>query len=501
LAIELAAARARLLGPAALLSRLDQALDLVSTSRLAPSRQKTLRDTVAWSHDLLTPAQQAFFRRLAVFAGGADLEAVAAVTAVTAAATDSADGSDPFDVVADLADASLVAMTEGPDGEPRVALLETIRAFADEQLRAAGEDGAARSAHAGHYLRVAQRLESLREHQHHEARDLAEIELENFREALGWTLRSEPDAPGGPADLRTGLLLCSALGWVWYVGGYLAEGRRWLERAIDLAADEVSEGLVDCLAVLANLLVAQGEIVRARDLAARSVTLARTDGDARRLAYALGVLGTAQLHLDHLDAARASLQEAVHLLRQQDGRGRLPGALGNLAGVEELLGHVDHAEALTLEALSILRELGNDHEATAQAQNLASLYASTGRADEARRLADDLVESVLKLRSPNLTMAFADTYRNILARLHEPASAARLLGAEEAMRERNATPNPYQEEELEELWNLVRDQISPAEWERHRRLGRGETVEVLLTRLHAERLPAAEAQDPPIADG
>jgi len=488
LAVELAAARTRLLSPAALLSRLDQALDIVSTSRLAPSRQKTLRDTVAWSHDLLTPGQQEFFRRLAVFAGGADL---AAISAVTAAPTGSGDGTDPLDLVADLADASLVAMAEGPGGEPRVALLETIRAFAGEQLRAAGEADAVRSVHAEHYLRVAERLESLREHQHHEARGLAEIELDNFREALAWTLEPAAGAPTAPADLRTGLGLCSALGWLWYVGGYLAEGRRWLERAVDLAGQSVtdgqsaSDGLVGCLAVLANLLVPQGEAGHARDLAARSVALARTVRDASRLAYALGVLGTAQLHLDQLDAARESLQEAVHLHRQLNNRTRMPGALGNLAGVEELLGHVDRAEALTLEALSILRDLGNDHEATVQGQNLASLYASAGRAEEARRLADDLVESVLELRSTNLTIAFADTYMNILVRLGEPVRAAHLLGAEEAMRERNATPNPYQEEELAETWNLMRDQISADDWEHHRRLGRGETVEDLLAQLHA----------------
>jgi hypothetical protein len=167
--------------------------------------------------------------------------------------------------------------------------------------------------------------------------------------------------------------------------------------------------------------------------------------------------------------------------------------LGNLAGVEELLGHVDRAETLTLEALSILRDLGNDHEATVQAQNLASLYASTGRADEARELADDLVESVLELRSPNLTLAFADTYMNILVRLGQPVMAAHLLGAEEAMRERSALPNPYQAEELEEAWNLVRDQISADDWEHHRRLGRDETVEGLLARLHAERREEADA--------
>ena len=93
---------------------------------------------------------------------------------------------------------------------------------------------------------------------------------------------------------------------------------------------------------------------------------------------------------------------------------------------------------------------------------------------------------MLELHSPNLTIAFADTYKNILIRLGEPVWAAHLLGAEEAMRERTATPNPFQQEELQETWDLVRDQISAEDWEQHRRLGRNETVEDLLAKLHAD---------------
>ena len=482
LAVELAAARTRLLSPTALLGRLDKALDLVATSNLAPSRQKTLRDTITWSYELLTPAQQVFFRRLGFFAGGAELDALGAV-----AAPADEGGVEPLDVVADLADASLVTIIEGPDGEPRVRLLETIRAFAVEQLRAAGETEAIRAVHAEHYLEVAERLDALRLSQHLEARALAEIELDNFREALGWSLRTDAATPPGPEDVATALRLCSALGWLWYVGGYLVEGRRWFERTIDRAGGSSSVELAACLAGLANLLVPQGESKRARDLADSAVTMARALGAEDRLGFALGVLGTAQEQLGDYAASRQNLQEAVDLHRRLGNKERLPGALGNLAGVEEMLGHVDRAEVLTLEALGILQDLGNKHEATVQGQNLASLYATSGRIDEARRVADELVEPVLELRSPNLTLAFADTYKNILIGLGDPVRAAHLLGAEGAMRERTETPNPFQDEELQEAWDLVREQISPEEWEHHRRLGREQTVEDLLARLPTDR--------------
>jgi tetratricopeptide (TPR) repeat protein len=267
------------------------------------------------------------------------------------------------------------------------------------------------------------------------------------------------------------------------MGGYLVEGRRWYEQAIERAGESMSKGLAACLGGLADLLIALGESEQARDFAASSLTMARTLGDEERVAFALGVLGTAQRQIGDVDAARRTLQEALHLHRKLGNRGRLARTLGNLAGIEEMLSHFDRAEALTQESLSIFEALGDMHGATVQGQNLANLFVITGRVDEANQLAKGLVETVLKLRSPNLTIAFANTYMNILIRLGEPVRAAHLFGAEEAMSERNAMPNPHQQEELQETWALVRELISVEDWDHHCRLGRGETVEDLLAQL------------------
>ena len=139
----------KLLSPAALLARLDTALELRDTGVDRPSRQQTLRDTIAWSYELLDPSQQAFFRRLGVFAGGADLDAIAAVTAD--ASDERRPDFDPFDLVADLVDASLATVTEGPEGEPRIGMLETIRLYALGELQRTGELDDRRSLHAHHY--------------------------------------------------------------------------------------------------------------------------------------------------------------------------------------------------------------------------------------------------------------------------------------------------------------------------------------------------------------
>jgi predicted ATPase/class 3 adenylate cyclase len=480
LAIELAASRIRVLGPKALLRRLDQALDIASTGRLVPARQRTLRDTIAWSYDLLTPTQRGRFRRLGVFAGGGDLDAIAAVTSGNAGPSQRAD---PLETVAELVDASLATVTEGLDGEPRVTLLETIRAFAVDQLRAAGEVEAVRTAHAAHYADLAERLRALRESRHVAALGSAETEMDNFREALGWAVPRR-DHPGSRrADLTTGLRLCAALGWVWLMGGYLTEGRDWHERVIAEAAGSPSPGLAACLGGLANLLIAQGESERACDLARQSLTMARSLGDQQAVAFALGVLGTAEQQLGDVEAAHATLQQSLEVHRRLGDQGRLARALGNLAGIEETLGHLDRAEALIVESLELLDGLGDMHEAAAQRQNLAHLLAIAGRVQEANTLARGLIDSVLRLRSPNLTMAFANTYMNILIRSGQPDLAAQLFGAEEKMHERLAIPNPYQEEELEEALGLVAGVMSAEDWQHHRRLGRGKPVEDLLAQL------------------
>jgi predicted ATPase len=306
LAIELAAARANLLNPAALLARLDKALDIASRGTRGPSRQQTLRDTIAWSYALLTGPQQAFFRRLAVFAGGADLDAISALTT---------NDLDPLDLVADLVDASLIISTDGVAGEPRFDMLETIRAYAYDELRSNGELHELRRNHAEYFVAVAQGLRPLlsgRGDQRLEARSRFELELDNVREALSWTLGADSNGASSAGDAKLGLQLCAELTLLWEDSGYFAEERQWLERAINTDVEESKElGL--CQVRLARLLILQGDVRRAYVAATHSVRTWRRLDDKAGLSGALAQLGRCEQLRGNMGAAREAFEESVLL--------------------------------------------------------------------------------------------------------------------------------------------------------------------------------------------
>ncbi len=460
-----------------LLDRIDHPLDIASTSRVTPGRQRTLRDTIAWSYDLLSPEHQRIFRRLAVFSGGADLAAISAIATNTV---------DPLDAVAELHDANLITVTQG--APTRIAFLQTIAQYAGEKLAATDESEALRAAHAAYYADLGARLRGLRESRHGTALERVEAELGNFRAALSWATTT---------DIAQGIRLCAALSWLWLLTGDVAEGRRWHEDVLARAGTAYrSEDLAACLRGLSNLLLVQGEPQRALAEASMALELSSSLDDRSGIAWAMSLVGTAQRHRGDLAAAQQTLTEGLEFHRRlNDDDGRLARMLGNLAGVEEELGHHDRAETLLRESLAVLNKIGDAHETAVQGQNLAYLLAQTGRVEEADTLARGLIPTVMSLGSPSLTMAFSNTMMTILARQGDAVTAARLFGAEEAMGERLAIPNPYLADELEEALGLVAGVLSPEDWQAYRRYGRAERVEDLLARLPIAAEGAKESYD------
>ena len=234
LAIELAAARIRALTPQALLGKLESRLKvLTGGARDLPSRQQTLRNTIEWSYDLLTGGEKQLFRRMAVFRGGRSLEAVEEVC--------NAEGDleiDALDGVTYLVDKSLMFMMEGPRGEPRYWVLETIHEYAWEKLKESGEAEELQRRHAFYFMRLAEEAEP-EFRGAHQGEWLARLEddHDNMRAALRWAQETqqtrETGEPGGPTAIEAGLRTAGALWRFWYVRGYYSEGRDWLARLLD----------------------------------------------------------------------------------------------------------------------------------------------------------------------------------------------------------------------------------------------------------------------------
>jgi predicted ATPase/DNA-binding CsgD family transcriptional regulator len=309
LAIELAAEQGKVLPPKVLLSRLEHPLEVLTGKRRdAPERQQTLLKTLSWNDDLLTPAEQILFRRLAVFAGGCSLHAVEAVSTALGGLTISV-----LDGVRALVDKSLLRNAACGEGEPRLSLLEMIRAYALEQLAACGELAQARDAHADYYLALVEKAESvLADADQATWQEGLEREVGNLRAALEWLLECKK----GEEALR----LAAALGPFWSLSGYLTEGRSFLERALEVSKENKApiSPIVRAKALYAAgwLLYRQNEPEYATPLLQESLRLYRSLGDKRGEASALTCLRTIFHDRSEGRMATALLKEGVKLYRE-----------------------------------------------------------------------------------------------------------------------------------------------------------------------------------------
>jgi predicted ATPase/class 3 adenylate cyclase len=475
LAMELAAARTRLLTPKALLARLDKALDISAPGNQALMRQKTLRDTIAWSYNLLTGEQRSFFRRLAVFAGGADLASIEQVTAALGQA------ADPLEAVADLADASLVTIGEDGLGEPRVNMLETVRQFAREQLEAVGELNSVRQAHASHYLVVArdlrERLPSGGPDQLLDVRRRFQLEHDNFREILAWALTTE--------DSDIGLCMYRVMVGLWMDGGYWSEWSLWQGRAIDVLGGDDSPELGRCLSDLALFLRIKGDLREAHVVTARSCAMWRRLGDKGSLAHALIMWADCERLLGDRRAARRACEEAEVLARSIHREWLLADALEGLAEVECDLHNFQESLDLNRTVMEIRRNRGDERGVLNTSHTISRTLKRMGRLRDAEREMREQIPRMVHLADPALLSELIDDYATLLAELDRPDSAARLLGAADAMRARNDFPrDPIHEVEIQEP--MARAQTrNPVSWRREYESGRAMTVEDALTHAHA----------------
>jgi excisionase family DNA binding protein len=358
LAIELAAARSAVLPPAALLGRLDRRLPLLTGGpRDVPARQRTLRDAIAWSYELLTPEERALFRRLAMFVGGFTLEAAEHVGGSLRSREEEGGRCAPLlglDLVTSLVDKSLLQRTADSDAAPRFVMLETIREYGLEQLHAHGETSAAQQRHAAYYLSYAETTAAkLRGREQAAHLERLEAEHDNLRAAMAWSL-------GAPGRVGTALRLVGALHWFWYLSGHSSEGRRWLEAALTQSAAKTSTPVR--LAVLTSEgfpASYQDDNSVVRDRLRESIALGRALRDVPGVAYALDSLGLGDFFQVGSGELRPLVEECITLLREADDQLGLATSLCTLGMVAIVNLEPDAAVAPLVEGLAISRALGD----------------------------------------------------------------------------------------------------------------------------------------------
>ena len=347
LAIELAAARVKLLSPQAILGRLENRLELLTGgAHDLPTRQRTLRDAIDWSYNLLEPSEQALLARLGVFAGGCSLEVADAVCG------HQMNLGEVFEGLASLVDKSLVRQADGADGEPRFGLLETIREYALERLEAQGELEELHRRHAERYLElvIAAEPELTRANQALWL-DRLDEENDNIRAALSWAISS--------GEVELGLQLAGALVRFWSTRGLMGEGRRWLGEALAASEGVSPATLAKAYFASGYAALGEGDFVPAKEAFERSLELAQEIGDRSAEAASLAQLAWLAMSAGQYDEASELAERSTELATETGDKLTASGSLSTLA--EIAAANDDYVEAVRLfeRGLALRRGLGD----------------------------------------------------------------------------------------------------------------------------------------------
>ena len=504
LAIELAAARTRMLPPQKMLERLGNRLKLLKGgARDLPTRQQTLRGTIDWSYELLEEEEKTLFGRLSVFSGGRTLEAIEEIC-------DPEGELEALEGVESLLEKSLLRQEEGVEGEPRFVMLETVHEYAREKLQENGEEQEIKRAHAQYFLALAEEGESeVRGPEAAKWLERLEAEHDNMREALSWSL--------GQENVELGLRLAGALWRFWWMRSHYSEGRRWLEnalavdgrgspsaRAMALAGigeiashqgdlDQAQEACEEGLELLAHetseakiyLLLSLAKVARMREdykwatqLNEKNVALSREMRDTWGLASSL--LSSAVVTQIRGDSERATelYEESMDLFREWGDKQGLAFCSLNLGLVAIIQGDLVRAAKLTEEAVALFRELGSRGDVSLSLNNLgwiAFLRNDLGKAV-------DLYKQSLALawETGMYTVVLDDLvgFACLAGAQGDAVRAAQLCGAAEALHEATGYPrDPTSYAEMEPYLVSGRSQIHEAVWAKAWEEGRTMTLE------------------------
>ena len=505
LAIELAAARINHLPAASLLARLDHQLPvLTGGSHDHPNRLRTMRNAIDWSHALLTPEQQALFRRLSVFVGGASLPGIRSVALPAAGDTDTSDDDEwlAIDLIASLIDHSLVRQREGPEGEPRFGMLEPIRQFALEQLAVNGEEDDIRRRHASWCLAFARDIRATYEFRADSGwHDLLEAEHPNLRAALRWLAET--------GDMTGHLQLATALYPLWYYLGHSREGSETLRNGIARAQSVPPEVLLEATLVATELATEQCRHDVARELGASAEQLARSIDDRASLASALYMVG----RNDHLSGSvaegRARILEALALWEELGDRIAVAHTHTYLAmvGSGERTGRLDAEDRLVVARrcweieLGLFRAQGNMIMTTRALHGLGYVAYLAGDRERSIAYSHEALRMRWGMGEIRVIPAQLEDIGDIARATGQYEVAVRLYGAAARLRERTDIPVPwwFEEEyasELDACRMALSSRVFDAAWSAGQALSLAEAVQEAL----AFSLTGNQRNEPPRAN-
>lgn len=424
LAIELAAARVRVLTVDQIAARLNSRFRLLTGgSRTVLRRHETLQAAMDWSYDLLTDQERALLRRLSVFAGGWTLEAAEAICP-----GQGLEAADILDLMTSLSDKSLV-LVEKRNGEVRYRLLETIRQYGRDRARDSAETLMVRRRHLEWYLNLAEQGDSALRGPGQEAwLERLETEHDNLRAALEWS-SAQPD--GAEAEMR----LAGALRWFWFIRGYWSEGRRRLDAALARSSGAPTVALNRVLQGAARLARFQGDYDRARALAEDGLASSRRLGDDEGRVWFLISLGAVELHQGDYARAVDFFEESLVLSRALADKGLIGMALGDLAVVARLQGDLERSEALLTESLALSRDVKDKWRIALALHSLGVVAFRRGDYNRAATLYGESLVLAGQIRDRWIADDCLDGLAAVACARGHYALAARTLGAADVLRE------------------------------------------------------------------
>jgi predicted ATPase/DNA-binding CsgD family transcriptional regulator len=432
LAIELAAARVKMLSVAQIVERLDDRFRLLSDgSPAAPTRQQTLKASLDWSYDLLSLSEQMLLRRLAIFAGGFDLAAAEAVCS-----GDGLERAEILDLLSQLSDKSLLLVERHEGQGRRYRLLETVRQYALDWLRAAGEAALAGDRHLEWYLMLAEQVEPPAPWGAVEAALLNRVEAEqdNWRAALQWSI----DHGQAESSLR----LAAALGWFWSLRAYLHEGRRWLAQALATGKRVLPSVRAKALNRAGALAVLQGDYEYGTALHKRALALVREQKGSPITALGLQDLGLVALYSGDYECAEQFFEDSLALFWEAHDQAGVASQLLHQGLAAYYQGNDRRAAMLLETSLALLQELGDAVAIARALHGLGMIARRQGDLNQSRGLLKAALQAAWEKGARLEIARCLEGLAGLACAGNQPERATRLFGAAAALGQAIGTTLP-----------------------------------------------------------